>query len=164
MQRFFPMAFTLAFLSSLTIPLTLHAQERSPELQRLDYLVGQWEWDSDAGSGTMICDWLGSRVLKCQSDFTFPDGNTSQTVSIMRYNVSRKCYTWVRYWGHGVVDDHWGWVDGNTWSWTQRDSAGAQYRFVMVEDSPTYMSTQAYQSVDGGDWVHYADMTATKVH
>jgi hypothetical protein len=142
----------------------LAGQDRSPELERLDYYVGEWTTDGgDQSSGTFACEWLGSRVLKCDSEFTYPSGVTPKTVGVWSYNPERGFYTWLRYWGNGNLDDHLGWVDGETWTWMQRDTAGGHYRFVMVEESPTEMTWRAWRSIKGGEWEPTGDGTMTKV-
>jgi hypothetical protein len=117
----------------------------------------------DMGSGEMSCEWLGSRVLKCDTQFNFASGETAYLVGVWKYNEERGFYTWLRYWGNGMLDDHIGWVEGNTWTWSQRDSAGGLYRFIMVEESPTEMSMRMEQSVRGGDWEHGGNATMTKL-
>jgi len=149
----------LGFLVAVTlvIPLSLLSQERSPELQRLNYLVGTWTYESEGSSGTMTCEWLGTALVKCDGS-----GATNRTVGLFGYDPQREVYTWMRYWGSGLVDDHIGWVDGDTWRFVQRDSAGGIYRCIMVEDSPTQISVRWYQSVRGGDWELSEETTMTK--
>jgi hypothetical protein len=142
----------------------LAAQDRSPELNRLDYYVGGWNVDAgDQGSGSFACDWLGARVLTCDSEFNFSSGVSVKTVGVWSYNAERGFYTWLRYWGNGNLDDHVGWVDGDTWTWMQRDTQGGHYRFVFVEDSPTEMTQQWWRSIRGADWELAGNATLTKV-
>jgi hypothetical protein len=101
--------------------------------------------------------------LTCDTEFTFQTGTTSKTVGIWRYDAERQLYTWLRYWGNGILDDHVGWVDGDTWTWMQRDTPGGHYRFVMVEESPTEMSSQWWRSLRGAEWEFAGNTTMTKV-
>jgi len=154
----------MSAFSLLAIPSTALSQERSPELERLSYMVGEWTWEGgDGGNGTNACEWLGTRVLKCDSEWLNATGATVKTVSVYSYNPQRGYYTWLRYYGGGNVDDHIGWVDGNTWTWMQRDSAGGHYRFTMVEVSPTQATGRWDVSVKGGDWELGIGGTSTKV-
>ena len=142
----------------------LAAQDRSPELERLDYYVGEWTVDAgDRGSGLFTCKWLGASVLTCESEFDFSSGVTVETVGLWSYNAEREFYTWMRYWGSGNVDDHVGWVDGDTWTWMQRDKPGGHYRFVFIEESSTEMSQQWWQSIRGAEWELAGNATLTKV-
>jgi hypothetical protein len=154
----------MAMFVLLAIPSTALTQDRSPELQRLDYFVGEWTIDAgDVGTGEMACEWLGARVLTCNAEFTYASGATVNSAEVWRHNQERGFYTWLRYWGNGLLDDHIGWVEGNTWTWSQRDSAGGLYRFIMIEEAPTGMSMRMEQSVRGGDWQHVGNATLAKV-
>jgi len=101
-------------------------------------------------------------VLKCDTEFTAATGATTKMVSVYSYNPQREYYTWLRYYGGGNVDDHIGWVNGNTWTWMQRDSAGGHYRATMVEVSPTQATGRWDVSVKGGDWELSGNWTGTK--
>jgi len=48
-------------------------------------------------------------------------------------------------------------------TWMQRDSAGGHYRFINVEESPTQMTSRIDESVEGGDWELWGNVTMTKV-
>ena len=164
MRRFVSLTTPLAVCTLLAVPSAAWAQERSPELERLSYMVGEWTWDGgDRGTGTDACEWIGSRVLKCDTEYFTPAGATLKMVSVYSYNPQRGYYTWLRYWGNGNLDDHIGWVDGTTWTWMQRDSAGGHYRFINVEVSPTQVNIRAEESVKGGDWQLWGTGTMTKV-
>ena len=56
-------------MGSLLIPLSLQGQEQSPELQKLDYWVGEWTTtNSDGSDGTMACKWIGSFFVSCEAE------------------------------------------------------------------------------------------------
>ena len=164
MRRLGFLAAPLTLVIIIAIPSTALTQDRSPELERLDYYVGEWNVDAgDMGSGLFTCGWLGAKVLTCESEFNFSSGATAKTVGIWSYNAERELYTWLRYWGNGNLDDHVGWVDGGTWTFMQRDTPGGHYRFVFTEESSTEMSQQWWQSIRGGEWEFAGTATLTKV-
>ena len=63
-------ALGLVLVFSLLVPLGVQGQEQSPELQALDYWVGEWTTTSaDGSSGTQVCEWLGNSFVQCEGSF-----------------------------------------------------------------------------------------------
>ena len=163
----------LAFLAILgafillPLPLTQASgqTEPSPEMQALDFLVGEWAYVNSQGEsmGTDVCEWLGTGFVQCMASGTNAAGNTIKLLSVFGYDAAMERYTWVRYWSTGLIDDHIGWLDEDILRWVQRDSAGGRYRVTMNIESPTAMSFQWEQSVRGGDWQPGVAGRATKV-
>lgn len=56
---------TLAVSLPLFSPSLTSAQDRSPELQKLDYFVGEWAYGSEESPGSMHFEWFGS-FLRCK--------------------------------------------------------------------------------------------------
>ncbi len=93
-------AVNLAIFSLVAFPSTALTQDRSPELASLGYFVGEWSMDAeDQGSGKFACAWLGTSVLKCDTEFTFPSGAIRKTVGLSHTRSARptigRC-TWAR--------------------------------------------------------------------
>lgn len=158
-------ALGLLFVVALASPLSLLGQERSPELQRLDALVGEWTYLDTEGNevGSDSCTWLGTGFLQCDGVYTNPSGATIHLLSVFGYDRRMERYTWLRYWSTGLIDDHIGWLGDNVWRWVQEDSAGGRYRLTQTWESPTSVSFQWDQSIDGGDWEPSLAGKATKV-
>ena len=166
MRRSFSFVFPAAIPFLLTCPNPTAAQDRSPELQRLGFLVGEWTFEMNTGgSGTEVCEWPGPRLLRCDDEYALPSGVVGRMVGVWGYDPDQEVYTWHRYWGNGRIDHSIGWVDGDTWTFIERTDGSPRRaaRLTIVEESATGYSFQWESSIQGQDWVPSSHGTATKV-
>src|SRR5687767_7588629 len=91
---------SLVFAAVLAFPCAAVAQG-SPELKRLDAMVGQWRVEVDLkatpltqaakASGTEECEWFAGRHVVCSSNAKGPAGSYSQ-MRTFSYIPARKEY------------------------------------------------------------------------
>jgi len=145
-------AFGLVLVFSLLVPLGLQGQESPPaELQRLDWLVGEWSYGGEEGSWK--CEWLGGFFVQCRDSFVFEAGERVTVLETWGYDDDEGVFTFDRYWSNGKVEAYKGWVSGNTWTFLSDETAEVTERFTMVEESQTAGSYKWEGCVKGGEWV-----------
>ena len=158
MRRLISVALPLAFLFLSAIP-TL-AQERSPELQRLDWFVGNWTFNEVEGESE--CERLGDYIVHCNSAWTTADGNPVEAVFLMRYDAEAEVYRGYRFYSGGYADVALGWVEDDTWTFVYEGPAGARFKFTGVASGDTWTFVW-HRSVQGGPWEQTSEGSMTKV-
>ena len=145
---------------SMLVPLGLQGQEASPELQKLDYWVG--EWTSSASDGSVEkseCNWLGDSFVQCEGDFT--DGSM---LWVMGYDAVAGGYTCAYFNGNGengAFDS--ATLEGDTWTWLVEVPTGGQYRQTFVMESEDVMISKGELTEDGVEWVVQVEDRMTRV-
>jgi hypothetical protein len=147
---------TLLFL----LPLTVQAQERSAELQRLDSFVGNWISDGLEGTGT--CNRLADNIVHCTSAWTTTAGNPIEAVFLIGYDTEAEMYKGYRFYSSGYVDSGTGWVEGDTWTVVYDNPSGNKNRMTstITADTWTYVW---HRSVHGGPWEESSEGSNTRV-
>ena len=145
---------------SLFVPLGVQGQEASPELQKLDYWVGEWtSTDSDGSSGKSECKWLGDSFVQCEGDFT--DGSM---LWVMGYDAEKGTHT-VSYFSsdgeNGAFDS--ATLEGDTWTWLVEVPTGGGYRQTFVMESEDVMISKGELTEDGVEWVVQVEDRMTRV-
>ena len=153
-------AFGLVLVFSLLVPLGLQGQERSAELQALDYWVGEWtSTDSDESSGTVVCKWLGDSFVQCESSFT-----EESVIWVMGFDAVAGGYTCAYFNGNGdsgafetvgLRDD--------TWTWLLDIPTVGQFRATFVMESQDVMTFKGEMAEEGGEWVVQDESRITRV-
>jgi hypothetical protein len=158
MRRIVSLALPLAFLFLSAMP-TL-AQERSAEMQALDYWVGEWTGTESGGSSdTQVCKWLGTSFVQCESE-----NSNGSVLWLMGYDATAGAYTTAYFWGNGengVVDTVT--RQGDTMTWLSDIPTGGQYRMAWVLESRDIMTLKSEMAEEGGDWVVQDENTMTRV-
>ena len=154
----------------LLLPLSLRGQEEGPppELRLLDRYVGEWTFQhSSGGSGTHVCKWIGDYFVSCEWRGTNAEGESiTGLVEVLGYDAEAEAYTLNRLWGTGSSDSWRGWVDGDTWTFHNRDAPWGTFSLmVWTEEWPSDGSyTHSYlmkRSVKGGPWEATSEASAT---
>jgi hypothetical protein len=146
-----------------------------PEHKRLEYFLGQWDYqgevkDSPLGpggknSGTETCEWFaGGFHLVCRTKGTGPKGaSTSQ--GIMGYDMGRKAYTYHAISNHGDNIFVRGNVSGKVWTWTDEmtiEGKPVKVRATVTEESATSYSFKLEVSAGGGPMTVVEEGKSTK--
>ena len=153
---------TLAILLLSASP-TL-AQERSAELQWLDYMVGEWTDTGSGGSGTSMCKWVGDSFVQCENVDTDTSGNTRPSLVVMGYNAEEEVYSMNIFGGDGHTFTLTGTLHDDTLTLLGPSPGGSgKVRFINVIESQTVMTWKIEGSVKGGEWQEYAEGRTTRV-
>jgi hypothetical protein len=151
----------LALCVVLLAPTQALAQ-RSPELQALDRLVGEWTYDQMEGGGA--CEWIGESFVVCISRWTDASGAARANSWVNGYDAAAKVYTTWRFNDNGYRDSGFGWRTGdNTWTWVFDSTAGRKLRFTAEFPSETVYTYKWARSVEGGAWEDTSAGSMTKV-
>jgi hypothetical protein len=164
-----PILLVLSF--SLAIPCLAAAQAPpppvGPEVQRLAYWVGTWNYKSATASSTITYQWFtGGFSLIGREEGTGSAGKYAY-LRVLTYDPAEKMYTHylVTSGGPGGILAQ-GTVTGNTFNWEWKglvNGKPAAYRGTMVEVSPTSAAWKVERSIDGGPWSVTTEGTSTKV-
>ena len=146
----------LVMAAMLLIPCTAAAQA-SPDLKRLDAMVGRWRVDVDLkatpltqaakASGTEECEWFADRHVVCRSDAKGSAGSYSQ-MRTFSYTPARKDYAVyaVDSLGSALLAN--GQVTGETWTFTTSQPA-FNIRLTLKIAPGTYTAVAEYAGPDG---------------
>jgi len=136
---FFP-AVAFALCCALTAHTqTMQAPKPGPEAQKMGMFVGHFTSDGEAKAGSMgpnspamkitgteDCRWTaGGFAILCTGSSQVGDMKSTET-ALMWYDASDKMYHYHDVDSTGNVGDSAGSADGDTWTWTGKDSMGGQ--------------------------------------
>ena len=147
----------------------------APELQKLDYFVGNWTMDGDIkpgpmgsggkSTGTAREEWMdGKYFLVSHGTFGGVMGEGTET-AYMGYDSSKNVYTYDAFNSLGMHDIATGKLDGDTWTWLFDQNMGGMTmkgRFTMKMVSPTSYTYKFELSQDGSSWNVFMDGKANK--
>ena len=151
------------------------APKPGPELARLAYFTGTWQFDGESKdtpmgpggklSGTDTCEWFaGGFQLVCRGDMTGPRG-PGKSGSVWAYDPMQQAYTFYGYNSMGEAFYISGSVAGKVWTWNAEfpvQGASMKLRATMTEESPTVYSYKMESSPDGTSWTLVEEGRATK--
>jgi hypothetical protein len=170
---------TIALLSFLFATLLAQAQmpmpTPAPELQKLDYFVGNWSMDGDLkpgpmgsggkATGTERNEWMdGKFFLASHATYGGVMGKGVEQ-AFMGYDADQKVYTYDAFNSMGQHESSRGTLEGDTWIWLADENMGGQKmkgRFTMKIVSPTAYNYKYEMSPDGSSWVTVMDGKAVK--
>lgn len=124
------------------------SQERSPELQRLEYFVGDWTYGDPESPGTMHFEWFGSSFLRGRE--ISPRG--TEYLHVWGYDEEEGAYTGCRYATNGYSDCFTGWFHEDRMIWFFGGSLNPLRRITFIFESPAAYTFRWARSVEGGDW------------
>lgn len=157
MRRLAWLTTTLA-VSLLLFPAFASAQDRSPELQKLDYFVGEWTYGSEESPGSMHFEWFGS-FLRC----TEVTSRGVEVLHIWGYDPDDEVYRGCRYYETGYADCFHGWFSENQFAWVVEGRLSPITKIAFNLESPSTYTFQWSRMVEGGDWEDRAVNRAVKV-
>ncbi|HXO18989.1 MAG TPA: DUF1579 family protein [Thermoanaerobaculia bacterium] len=149
----------------------------APELQKLAYLVGSWEGESETKSGptggpggkvhtTDSCEWFpGGYYLVCRTKYSGAMG-TIESLSEIGYDAAGKAYTYHSINNFGTADTATGTVTGDTWTWsfaTQMGPHKVPARYVSTTTSPTSYTFKVESKGEGGAWTTFLEGSRHKL-
>ena len=150
----------------------------APELQKLDYFVGEWLTEGTIAPGpwgaggpfswTENTKWMsGNFFLVGHWDFKMPSelGGPGEEIFVIGYDAHRNVYTFDAFSSLGLHQISEGSVNGDTWTWTSRAAYGAQtvhQRMIMKVLSPTSYILKFEISEDAKTWKTFMEGKAVK--
>jgi hypothetical protein len=153
---------TLAILFMPPTP-TL-AQEGSATPQSLDYMVGEWTDTGSGGTGTSMCKWVGDSLVQCENVDTDTSGNTRPSLVVMGYNAEEEVYTISIFGGDGHTFTGTGTAQDDTLTWLGASPGGSgKVRIINVIESQTALTWKMEGSVEGFEWLVWAEGRTTRV-
>jgi hypothetical protein len=153
----------------------MQAPKPHPELKKLEYFSGTWEWDAEMmpspmGPGGEIrlterYEWMeGGFFLISRTDFTTPMGNGTG-LSLYGYDPEAKVYTYHEYNSLGEAIHSKGTLDGDTWTyWSDQRIEGQAFkgRFTVKMVAATAYTIKFEISRDGERWIPVMEGRARK--
>ena len=140
----------------LLLPCTTAAQG-TPELKRLDAMVGRWRVDVDLkatplsqaarATGTEECEWFAGRHVVCRSEAKGPAGSYSQ-MRTFSYVAARKEYALYAVDSLGSALLAHGQVSGDTWTFTTSQPA-FNIRLTLKTAAGAYSAVAEFTGLDG---------------
>jgi hypothetical protein len=139
----------------------------SPESEKIGFLVGTWRIERAAyktayqpteerQSYAQIGEWFeGHLFVLCRLQRTLPEGPPGK-VSIFGYDTAAGAYFCDVYMGMGQRIYYVGTRAGNTWTFVSESKEGGKafkYRWTIVGESPTLITSKVEYSEDGGPWI-----------
>ena len=156
MRRLVSVALPLAFLFLSAIP-TL-AQERSAEVQLLDFWVGEWTGtDSEGVSGTQVCKWLGDSFVQCEAA-----GPGFAVLWVMEHNADDG-YKMTSFNDSGESGSINFSIQDDVCTWLWDIPTGGKYRMTWVMESQDVLTLTAEMAEEGGEWVVEDEVRMTRV-
>jgi len=162
-------------VSGLVIPSGAMAADASPEVKKLDDIVGRWQMDGTFRPGTkapagpvantMTCDWFtGGRQVFCRMSGT-EAGARYEEIYTYSYDPKAKAYTLFSTVNDGASTVQKLVIEPATWIHTGEalvDGKPAKVRFTLANMSPAGGSWKGETSVAGGPWMTMGEGTYAK--
>ena len=146
----------LILTAVLVLPCPVVAQQ-SPDLKRLDPMVGRWRVDVDlkatpltqaaTASGTEECEWFAARHVVCRSEAKGAAATYSQ-MRTFSYTPARKEYAVYAVDSLGTALLASGQLSGDTWTFTTNQPA-FNIRLTMKITQGAYTAVAEYAGPDG---------------
>ncbi|HEX8815804.1 MAG TPA: DUF1579 family protein [Terriglobales bacterium] len=165
----------LLFANALPAIAQMQPPKPSPELKKLDYFVGTWNFSADVKAnpdspggkvtGTEAYNWMdGGFFLAGNSEYIM-QGMKTTGPAFMGYDTNDKMFTYDSYDSVGEATHAKGTFDGTTWTFSSEQKMGPQTfkgRYTMKVVSPTSYNLKYEMSPDGANWMTVMEGTATK--
>jgi hypothetical protein len=146
-----------------------------PELEKLNYFLGNWTTEGDAKPGPMgpggkmtstgKAEWMeGKYFVMMHEKFSGAMGNGT-AVAFMGYDPDQKMYTYNEFNSMGEAVKSTGTVEGDTWTFTDTQKMGGKMingRYTMKILSPTSYTFKFEMQPEGGEWMTAMEGKATK--
>jgi Protein of unknown function (DUF1579) len=153
----------------------MQTHKPGPELKKLDYFAGTWNWDAEMKAGplgpggkvtlTERYKWMdGGFFLISHTDFKTPMGDGTG-LSLYGYDRETKVYTYDEYNSMGEAIHSKGTLEGDTWTYTcDQNMEGQAFkgRFTMKMLSATAYTIKFEISPNGASWTTVMEGRATK--
>lgn len=150
-------------------------QGPSPESEKLGFLVGTWKIEraektayqptEEMQSHTQIGEWLEGRLFVLCLQQRTPSTGPYGKVSIFGYDPEAGTYFCDVYMG-GQRIYYTGSRAGNTWTFVSDSKEGGKafkFRWTIVGESPTLITSKLEYSEDGGPWILASEARWTRM-
>ena len=160
MHRLASVALPLATLLLAATP-TL-AQKRSAELDRLDFLVGTWDFTYQGSPGTWECEWFGATFVRCGAETTGSSGNRIATVDVFAHDAIQGVYSWYRFLTNGVPEEAIGRIQDDDWTFVFHEPFEGNRRASFLVETPEGLTIRWENALEGGGWETASEIRMTK--
>ena len=149
----------LGFLSLLLIfPVGVQAQ--NPEMEKVQFYVGEWTYEHSSGHGTMSFEMFGDNLLVGKEVYTTNAGTTTRMFHVMGYDRDEGVYWWRRFTRSSGGSFFKGMLEGDTWTY---QSEGSNLRMVQVMESEEVINFRWERLSEDGSWEVGIQGTTRKV-
>jgi hypothetical protein len=159
----------LVLTAVFALPFPVAAQQ-SPELKRLEAMVGRWRVDVElkatpltqatTASGTEECEWFAGRHVVCRSEAKGPAGTYSQ-MRTLSYVPARKEYSVYAVDSLGTALLASGQMSGDTWTFTTNQPA-FNVRLTLKMAPGGYTAIAEFSGLDG-KYLPLSEIRATRM-
>jgi Protein of unknown function (DUF1579) len=149
----------------------------APELKKLDYFAGTWNFDANMKAspmgpggtmtGTDHYEWMqGNYFLIVHSKYSSASMGSGVGYGVLGYDTNKKQYTYESFNSDGEHEVATGSpdADGKVWTWYSAGDTGGpmKWRYTETILSPTSYTIKFEMSQDGTTWSSVMDGKATK--
>jgi len=149
----------LGFLPLLMI-LPVGVQAQTPEMEKIQFYVGEWNYEHSSGHGTMVFERFGDDLIYAKEEYTTNAGSLIRMFHVMGYDSDEGVYWWRRFTRSSGGSFFKGGLEGNTWTFT---AEGGQLRMVQVMESDGVVNFRWESLAEDGSWEAGIQGTIRKV-
>jgi len=160
MRRVLPVLVPMAFLFLSATP--TQAQDRSGDVQQLDFLLGTWTFTYQGSPGTWECEWFGTTYVRCFAEVTGTSGNPIATVDVFAHNAVQGAFSWYRFLTNGVPEEATGRPRGDNWTFVFHEPHEGKRRASFLVETPNALTLRWENAGDEGVWEVQNEVVMTK--
>jgi hypothetical protein len=154
---------TLATFFFWSFPNQAAQETAGPEHERLRSMVGEWDYQGEQASCTLVFEQFGDFFVRGDFECTPTSRDPYTELSIYSYDAEEGVLKWHRYFSYGGFVSLEGSVKDNMVTWVSEEVGGVRSRLTSTEESPDLIVNKWERSVDGGPWEVTGEYIARRV-
>jgi hypothetical protein len=153
----------LGVLFGFAILLPSGIQGQTPEVEKVQFFVGEWTYEMGEASGRMEFEFFGDHLLVGKEVQNSGSGDAIRYLHVMGYDAEGGTHWWQAFVNSPSSEVFRGSAEGNTWTWVGPEEAEPKMRFIIDLESDDLFQGRWERSVEGGPWEVTVRATATRV-